>query len=267
MNFKGTNSKIPLIVDYYNHFNEDLRLQRRHGQVEFNTNMHYILKYLGENKNKKILDIGAGTGAYSIPLYEMGYDVTAIELVEKNIERFKANNPNVFVSQGDALDLSRFNDKSFDFILLFGPMYHLLNDTDKIKALNEAKRVLKDDGVIFVSYYMNDYAVINYGFMKGNIKQSLDEGRISKDFHIISLKDDLYSMVRISDIKSFDAECGMISDLMFASDGPSDYIRPILNRLSEEEFKIFLEYNLSICENQELLGASSHVVDIIRKKL
>ena len=229
--------------------------------------MFYIHKFLNGDKNKRILDVGAGTGAYSIPLFNEGYNVEAIELVSANIEKFKKNNPNVKVSQGNALDLSRYQDKSFDLILLFGPMYHLLKKEEKIKALNEIKRILKDDGVALVSYYMNDYAIISYGFLKNNIVQSKLEGRIDDSFHIINKDDDLYSMVRISDINSFNEETNFKSILRFASDGASDYIRTQLNRMTEEEFSLYLKYNLSVCELPELLGASSHVVDVITKIL
>lgn len=265
MNFKRANTKVSLIEDYYDHFDENKRLQRKHGQVEFNTNMFYIHKFLNGDKTKKILDVGAGTGAYSIPLFNEGYSVEAIELVPSNIEKFKKNNPHVKVSQGNALDLSRFNDQSFDLIILFGPMYHLLKKEEKIESLKQIKRILKDDGVALVSYYMNDYAILTYGFLKHNIIDSKKEGRIDDSYHMVNKEDDLYSMVRISDIDSFNQEAGFKSIVRFASDGASDYIRTDLNRFSNEEFQMFLEYTLKICELPELLGASSHVVDVIKK--
>lgn len=82
------------IIDYYNKFNENKRLTRRHGIVEYTTSMKYILKYL-KNKNPKIIDIGAGTGKYSIELANMGYDVTAIELVKHNLMTLKDNSSKV----------------------------------------------------------------------------------------------------------------------------------------------------------------------------
>ena len=90
MNFERTNTKISLLEDYYSHFNEDQRLKSRHGQVEFITSMKYIEECLNEDFSKRILDIGAGTGAYSVYLSEKGYNVDAVELVEHNIKIFKA---------------------------------------------------------------------------------------------------------------------------------------------------------------------------------
>lgn len=265
MNFQRANTKISLLEDYYNRFDEEGRLDTRHGQVEFITALKYIEEVLSNNKNKKVLDIGAGTGKYSCYLDSKGYDVTAIELVPHNIEVFKSKGSNVKIHQGNALDLSIFDDDSFDVTLLFGPMYHLLNNKDKIKALLEAKRVTKKDGIIFVSYYMNDFAILNYGFIKGNIVNSIKEGRVDENFHMVNKEDDLYSMVRIEDIDEFNKVCNLTRVKILSQDGASDYIRTSLNKLSKEEFEIYIKYHLSICERSDLLGASSHLLDIVRK--
>lgn len=63
---------------YYNKFCEEKRLTRRHGNVEYITSMQYIHKYLEDKKNAKILDVGAGTGRYSVQLAHEGYDVTSL---------------------------------------------------------------------------------------------------------------------------------------------------------------------------------------------
>ena len=115
-----------LLEKYYNKFNEDKRLLSRHGQVEFFVAMHYIKEIIGDRKNLDIIDIGAGTGRYSLELDNLGYDVTAVELVKHNLMTLKKNAPDIKSYQGNALDLSRFKDESFDVVLLFGPLYHLI---------------------------------------------------------------------------------------------------------------------------------------------
>ena len=62
---------------YYRKFCEDKRLTRRHGKVEYITSMKYIHEQLETIGTAKILDVGAGTGRYSVPLSEEGHDVTA----------------------------------------------------------------------------------------------------------------------------------------------------------------------------------------------
>ena len=69
------------IIRYYEQYDEEGRLTRRRwGQVEYLTTMKYLRKYL--RPGDRVLDIGAGTGRYSIALASEGYDVTAVELVE-----------------------------------------------------------------------------------------------------------------------------------------------------------------------------------------
>ena len=100
----------------------------------------------------KILDIGAGAGEYSLYFARKGYEVSALELADANIAAFKKKltpEDKIDLVQGNALDLSRYADKSFDIVLLFGPLYHLKNDVDKQKCISEAKRVCKDGGKIF----------------------------------------------------------------------------------------------------------------------
>lgn len=253
------------IIAYYNKFNEDKRLTRRHGIVEYTTAMKYIHKYLKKMKDPKIIDIGAGTGKYAITLAEEGYDVTAVELVKHNLMTLKKKSDKVKSFLGNALDLSKFSDHTFDVVLLFGPMYHLISDKDKTQALHEAKRITKENGLIFISYYMNEYAIIKHGFMEGTIKEAIENKMIDKHFHITPRENDLYSMVRLEDINRYKKVTGLKRIKILSQDGASDYIRKTLNHMDEETFQIYINYHLSICERKELLGASSHVLDILKK--
>lgn len=253
------------LESYYNKFNEEKRLDRRHGRVEFITSMKYIHQYLDEDKKAKILDIGAGTGKYSVALANEGYDVTAVELVKYNLGILRQKGSGVKAYQGNALNLKRFKEESFDVTLLFGPMYHLFTFEDKVKALTEAKRVTKPGGVILVAYVMNDYSILTYGFKEGHIWESLEAGKVSDDFHTISETADLYSYVRIEDINAINEAAGLERIKIISPDGPANYMRPVLNAMSEETFEKFMEYHLSTCERQDMIGAAAHTLDILRK--
>jgi len=251
---------------YYNKFCEDKRLTRRHGQVEYITSMKYIHDYIGSNGDEKILDVGAGTGRYSIQLANEGYDVTAIELVKHNLGVLKSKGSTVKAFQGTALDLSRFPENTFDMTLVFGPMYHLYTFEDKVKVLQEAKRVTKPKGVILVAYCMNEFSVLTYGFKENNIRECIDNGKLNDDFHVISEPKDLYDYVRIEDINKLNEGAKLERIKLIAADGPANYMRPVLNAMDEDTFKLFIDYHFSTCERSDLLGASGHTLDILRKE-
>lgn len=253
------------LIKYYNKFNEDKRLNTKHGQVEFITSMKYIEKFLNDLCNPKIIDIGAGCGKYSITLANKGYDVTAVELVKHNLKVIEKNSDKVKTYLANATNLSKFKDNTFDLVLLFGPMYHLITKDEKIKALSEAKRIVKDDGVIMVAYCMNDYAIIKHGFIDKNIIDSINQKKLSKDYKIISDVEDLYSLVTIDDINELNEATNLKRIKIFTPDGPSNYIRKTLNSMNDEEFNAYLQYHFCTCERSDLIGASAHTVDILKK--
>ncbi len=254
------------LEQYYNKFCEDKRLTRRHGNVEYVTSMKYIHKYLEEMPgDAKILDIGAGTGRYSVALAEEGYDVTAVELVKYNLGILKQKGSSVKAYQGTALNLKRFEDNSFDLTLLFGPMYHLCTMDEKKKALSEAVRVTKQGGIILVAYCMNEYSILTYGFKQNHIKEIVEQGKVSDTFRVIPSKEDLYDYVRLEDIEEINRSAEVERIQIISADGPANYMRQTLNAMDDETYELFIQYHLSTCERPELLGACEHTVDILRK--
>ena len=228
--------------------------------------MKYIKEYLKEFNNPKILDVGAGTGKYSINLANDGYDVTALELVKHNLKVIEKNSDKVKVVQGNATNLSKFKDESFDIVLLFGPMYHLMTDEEKIKALSEAKRVTKKNGYILVQYFMNDYCIIRYGFKENNIINSINNNEIDNNYKIVSWADNLYSPVRIEEINNYNKIVNLKRVKIITPDGCANYIRDVLNKMDENTFNEFIKYHLSTCERYEMIGSAAHTLDILKKE-
>ena len=280
---------------YYNKFHEEHRLTTRHGLVEFRTTMHFIEEAIDRCRNKfgmtpnclgmtpnchpelvsgspldptathpiKIADIGAGTGRYSVELCHRGYDVTAVELVKHNLEILRPKHENIKTWQGDARNLHFLEDQTFDVTLLFGPLYHLHGDDNKLKALSEARRITKKGGIILVAYVMNEYSVISYCFKEHKWKEVAEKGGLDETFHTICTEDDLYDYVRVSDINRLNEAAGLQRIKLISADGAADYIRRELNEMSEEEFEAFCSFQQAIAERPELLGAGSHCVDIL----
>ncbi len=280
------------IEKYYNKFNEDHRLTTRHGIVEFTVTMQAIedcaeelrlsrgdarhsnnVTLLAEgtptlhsnNVNStplKIADIGAGTGRYSIALAQKGYDVTAVELVKHNLEVLRSKHQNVKTWQGDARNLHFLPDNTFDITLLFGPLYHLHGTEEKLKAIKETMRITKKGGKILIAYVMNEYSVISYCFKTHHWQEVAQKNGLTEDFHTISTPDELYDYVRLSDINNLNQLAGLKRQKIIAPDGPADYMRRELNEMSAAEFQAFIDFQKANCARPELLGASSHIVDI-----
>ena len=170
--------------------------------------------------------------------------MTALELVKYNLGILKQKGSNVKAYQGTALNLKRFEDESFDLTLVFGPMYHLYTEEDKVKALKEAKRVLKDDGVMLVAYCMNEYSILTYGFKENHILESIQNGKINKEYRVTPKPEDLYDYVRLEDIDAINQAAGLTRIQIVAADGPANYMRQVLNAMDEETFHTFIDYHL-----------------------
>ena len=118
-------NRTEMINSFYDGYHEDTRLSRsRHGQLEYLTTLHFIRRFLPPDG--EVLELGAGTGRYSVALARDGFRVTALELAERNLALLRQNAAgldSLTALRGDAVDLSRFGDNSFDAVLSFGPIY------------------------------------------------------------------------------------------------------------------------------------------------
>ena len=144
-------------------------------------------------------------------------------------------------------------------------MYHLISMEEKIQALNEAKRIVKNNGYIFISYCMNEYAVITHGFIDSNIINSITNNELDDKFQIISSKNDLYSFVRMPDIDYLKNTCNLKREKILSQDGPTEYLKKVLNQMNDQELDLFYKYHLATCESPYLLEAGRHILDILQK--
>lgn len=257
------------LIEFYNNYDEDSRLELKHGSVEFLTTMRYIAKYI--KPGDCVLEIGAGTGRYSHALARQGYIVNAVELVEHNIEIFRKNTQpteNITVTQGNALNLSTFSDDVYDITLLLGPLYHLYSKEDKQKALNEAIRVTKPGGVVFAAYVISDGCLLDEGFKRGNfsVDEYIKKGLLDPEtFAAKSEPKDLFELVRKEDIDGLMSAFSVTRLHYVASDGCALFMREAIDKMDSDTFDLYLKYHFATCEREDLLGVTSHALDIFRK--
>ena len=256
------------LIDFYSHYDEEGRLASRHGSVEFLTTMRYIEKYL--KPGSRILEIGAGTGRYSHSLARRGFLVDAVELVEHNIEVFQSKTlpgEPVSIRQGNALDLSGFSDHQYDITLLLGPMYHLYCLEDQRRAISEAIRVTRPGGVIFAAYVISDGCLLDEGFHRGTIDGAryIRDGLIDPEtFRAVSEPKDLFELVRREDIDRIMSVFPVTRLHYVASDGCALLLREAIDAMDQETVGIYLNYHFTVCEREDLLGITSHGLDIFR---
>lgn len=237
--------------------------------VEFLTTMRYIEKYL--KPGDRICEIGAGTGRYSHALARRGYRVDAVELVEHNIEIFRQNTrpvENVSVIRGNALELSAFLDNQYDITLLLGPLYHLYNEADKRQAIREALRVTRAGGVIFAAYVISDGCLLDEGFKRGSIPvaEYIRDGLLdAKTFAAKSESKDLFELVRKEDVDALMSVFPVTRLHYVAADGCALFMREAVDAMDDEQFRLYLRYHFATCEREDMLGITSHALDIFRK--
>lgn len=247
----------------YELFDENTRLNHsKAARVEFLTTVRYIEKYL--NNGDRILDIGAGAGEYSIYFARKGYSVSALELADSNIKAFRAKlteNDDIDLIQGNAVDLSCYEDEAFDAVLVFGPLYHLHKEEDRRRCIEEAKRVCKKDGKLFFAFISNDMVFLT--------ELSYDDKYFINgdyDYETFKLNDFPFVFFTVDKAREMLNRNGVKIIHEVASDGASELMAEKINAMDDESYKQYLRYHYYICEKPEMLGMSNHLLFVGEKQ-
>ncbi len=256
-----------IISSFYGQYDEDGRTVRtRHGQLEYCTTMAYIHRYAAARS--KILEIGAGTGRYSIALAREGMDVTAVELVERNLAMLRENGrglENLRAVQGDAADLSLFSDDTFDVTLVFGPMYHLYEPDEVHRAIDEAIRVTKPGGVLLFAF-LSVFAIMYANYFYGSWAEG-QEMNFTKDYAVRHFQEQLFTGY---DVPEFEGLFQGKPVEWITTTGVDGLIEPIEKRpdfsVSDADFRKLADWYLHFSEKRELLGSTNHLLYICRKQ-
>ena len=259
--------RIDIVGGFFAQFDEDSRVvASRQGQLEYRTTMEYI--HCHAASGCKLLEIGAGTGRYSIALAREGYEVTAVELLESNLRILRRNGADLETLraiQGDALDLGRFCDGEFDMTLILGPMYHLYDREDIQTAIREAIRVTKPGGVLIFAF-LSVYAIMGNNYLKNNARYGIREN-FAPDFRVLHFPEQLFTGYDIAEFEGLFREYPVEHLATAAADGILELASGRGDfQLSDEEFEAWTTYHLATCEKRELLGQSSHLLYICRKQ-
>lgn len=146
-------------MDFKKHYKLDAELFDYFGPNQLTQNErrrnHYILKYFTPHSGDKIMDLGSGRGWFSFEMAKLGYDITAVDLSQKNLDALKERTARVKTIYGSAEDLP-FTEERFDWIVMNEVLEHLENP---VQVLKHIQQFLTPLGKIFISVPYNETIV------------------------------------------------------------------------------------------------------------
>ena len=245
------------------------RLDRH--KVEFELTKRYLNRYI--KPNDKVLDLGGGPGKYSLYLAELGCEVTLADLSQKNVDfglnKAKEHGLPLSGMCVDSRDLSSIEDGQYDHVLCMGPMYHLKDENDRVKTINECFKKLKPNGIIFVAFvssysFVWDYLIRNPELILNNERKSQlnimldDENFVGKGF-----TDNFF--IRPKDVLPF-FEQFSLEKLHLINCESFLYLREAeLLTQTPEVVSAWLDLAEQVCEREDILSLAEHIMYIAKK--
>jgi ubiquinone/menaquinone biosynthesis C-methylase UbiE len=178
------------IVRHYEEVDEASRLASGWFQLEQARTRELILRHLPPAP-ATILDAGGGAGIYACWLATLGYQVHLIDPVAKHVEQAREasarqlGHPLASAEIGDARALLHA-DQSADAVLLLGPLYHLVEQSDRLACLREAHRVLRPGGFLWgaaISHFASMFDSLVHGFFDDPDFAPIIEGDLENGQH------------------------------------------------------------------------------------
>ena len=226
--------------------------------------------------NSIVLDLGAGTGIYSEYLIKTKKcKMGLIDISEEELQIFKKKNPNyqqdtVFVKVKSATDLTDIKDNSFDNILVFGPLYHLTTNEERLCVLRHCYRIIKNNGYIICSYISPHRIykdLLNEGINKLNDDTFLESLKKGITYHTCEGLTAIQYRCWPSSAKNEIESLGFKIEKCRSLEGIFSYIpRELLCHLDNPKVKEkWIEIAKQTSENEDIIGSTLHF-SIVGKK-
>lgn len=254
------------VVKYYTKiYDEELRLNEtcdnRH-IVEREVKKKILKDYIAGNE--KVLEIGAGTGLYSLYLAGLGCDVSACDIVPKHVKQIKDKSKKLGLKVealvSDALEIP-YKDNSYNLVMLSGPIYHLHGNENKKKAIKEAFRVCKENGIIVVDYLSEIHGFIQHALISSKYLSECT----SEEIDLGICKDEVFSYDKKDNIINIMNEVGIKNINIYGTDSITRFIREDINNYTKDELLKWISFIYGISNNQGTIELSEHCLAIGRK--
>jgi SAM-dependent methyltransferase len=260
---------LPEVREYYRRLGETTRLSAGAGRLEF-LRTRDILSRVLPPAPARVLDVGGATGVYAGPLAADGYAVHVVDMVAEQVA-LAAELPGVTASVGDARALAE-PDASVDAVLLFGPLYHLVDRDERIVAWREAARVVRPGGVIAAAL-INRYASLHDGLARalrtepafaGLVVDALETGVHRPDRADGRWFTTAY-LHHPGEVAAEVADAGLRLERLVSVEGPVWSVWELDAWLAEPaSTERLLGWLRRIEADRALLGASSHLMAVVR---
>lgn len=260
-----------ILAHYSDRFDESLRLSEVN-RLELMRTQEILSRHLPPPP-AVILDVGGGPGVYASWLAGLGYEVHLIDVVERHVQQaLDRNPPPASARVGDARRLDEADDTA-DVVLLMGPLYHLTERSGRLRALREARRVLRPGGPVFaaaITRFASAIDGLHSGAMDDQKFREIVDQDLETGVHLNPTDDPRYFTTayfhHAAELVAEVEEAGFRGVEMLAVEGVAWTAADLEERLDDP---VKREQVLDLLRRLErepaLMGASPHLLVVARK--
>jgi ubiquinone/menaquinone biosynthesis C-methylase UbiE len=265
------------MLEHYGEVRESERLSQGIGELERVRTQDILKRYL-PRPGARILDVGGAAGVHALWLAREGYEVHLIDPVPQHIEQAReassaqTGQEIASCTIGDARKIP-WGDQSVDAVLFLGPLYHLVDRSDRLKALREAHRVLQPGGRLFAATVSRFGSLLD-GLARDLVadpqfveilRQDLRDGQHRNPTNNATYFTTAY-FHHPEDLKNEIEEAGFELEKRIGIEGPAWLMASFSVHWNDHEKRqLLLELLRLVEEDHYLLGVSAHVMGIARR--
>lgn len=254
---------------YYDRGNEGARLGRGTGLLEFARTKELIERHLPEGE-LDVLDVGGGPGVYAHWLSELGHRVTLVDPVPLHVQQARERDARIVAIVGDARDVP-VAGASADVVLMLGPLYHLTDPQDRMRALAEATRCLRPGGTLMAAVISRYAALFDLLIRLDRLHEEGIADTVATAMRTGRFAGTTGSLFTTAyfhlpeEIVGEVAGAGLANPRVFNIEGPGAFTHDLDERWADEDRRqVLLDAARLVEEDPRLMAASSHLLVVAR---